>query len=82
MTSKEVLSGANALGKAISNAVGYLDKHKADITGVTKDVVSLGVSIGKETWKDASGIIMDIGKSFGLISGNAKNPRIHCMYLN
>lgn len=75
MTSKEVLSGANALGKAISNAVGYLDKHKADITGVTKDVVSLGVSIGKETWKDASGIIMDIGKSFGLISGNAKKSK-------
>lgn len=84
MTSKEVLSGANALGKAISNAVGYLDKHKADITGVTKDVVSLGVSIGKETWKDASGIIMDIGKSFGLISGNAKKSKdpLHVLKLS
>ena len=68
MTSKEVMSGANKLGKAISNTIGYLDKHKADITGVTKDVVSFGVSIGKETWKDATGIFMDIGKSFGLIS--------------
>lgn len=84
MTSKEVMSGANQLGKAISDTIGYLDKHKADITGVTKDIVSLGVSIGKETWKDASGIIMDIGKSFGLISGNAKKSKdpLHVLKLS
>ncbi|WP_409339057.1 aggregation-promoting factor C-terminal-like domain-containing protein [Lactobacillus amylovorus] len=84
MTSKEVMSGANQLGKAISNAIGYLDKHKADITGVTKDVVALGVSIGKETWKDATGILMDIGKSFGLISGNAKKSKdpLHVLKLS
>ena len=84
MTSKEVMSGANQLGKAISNTIGYLDKHKADITGVTKDVVSLGVSIGKETWKDATGIFMDIGKSFGLISGNAKKSKdpLHVLKLS
>ena len=84
MTSKEVMSGANKLGKAISNTIGYLDKHKADITGVTKDVVSLGVSIGKETWKDATGIFMDIGKSFGLISGNAKKSKdlLHVLKLS
>lgn len=84
MTSKEVMSGANQLGKAISKTIGYLDKHKADITGVTKDVVSLGVSIGKETWKDATGIFMDIGKSFGLISGNAKKSKdpLHVLKLS
>lgn len=84
MTSKEVMSGANQLGKAISNAIGYLDKHKADITGVTKDVVAFGVSIGKETWKDATGILMDIGKSFGLISGNAKKSKdpLHVLKLS
>lgn len=84
MTSKEVMSGANQLGKAVSNTIGYLDKHKADITGVTKDVVSLGVSIGKETWKDATGIFMDIGKSFGLISGNAKKSKdpLHVLKLS
>lgn len=84
MTSKEVMSGANQLGKAISNTIGYLDKHKADITGVTKDVVSLGVSIGKETWKDATGIFMDIGKSFGLIRGNAKKSKdpLHVLKLS
>lgn len=84
MTSKEVMSGANQLGKAISNTIGFLDKHKADITGVTKDVVSLGVSIGKETWKDATGIFMDIGKSFGLIRGNAKKSQdpLHVLKLS
>lgn len=84
MTSKEVMSGANQLGKAISNTIGYLDKHKADITGVTKDVVSLVVSIGKETWKDATGIFMDIGKSFGLISVNAKKSKdpLHVLKLS
>lgn len=84
MTSKEVMSGANQLGKAISNTIGYLDKHKADITGVTKDVVSLVVSIGKETWKDATGIFMDIGKSFGLIRGNAKKSKdpLHVLKLS
>ena len=84
MTSKEVMSGANQLGKAVSNTIGYLDKHKADITGVTKDVVSFGVSIGKETWKDATGIFMDIGKSFGLISGNAKKSKdpLHVLKLS
>lgn len=84
MTSKEVMSGANQLGKAISNTIGFLDKHKADITGVTKDVVSLGVSIGNETWKDATGIFMDIGKSFGLIRGNAKKSKdpLHVLKLS
>lgn len=84
MTSKEVMSGANQLGKAVSNTIGYLDKHKADITGVTKDVVSFEVSIGKETWKDATGIFMDIGKSFGLISGNAKKSKdpLHVLKLS
>lgn len=84
MTSKEVMSGANQLGKAVSNTIGYLDKHKADITGVTKDVVSFGVSIGKETWKDATGIFMNIGKSFGLISGNAKKSKdpLHVLKLS
>lgn len=84
MTSKEVMSGANKLGKAISNTIGYLDKHKADITGVTKDIVSLGVSIGKETWKDATDIFMDIGKSFGLISRNAKKSKdpLHVLKLS
>lgn len=75
MTSKEVMNGAKQLGNAISNIIGYLDKHKSDLIGVTKDVVSLGVAVGKEVWKDFAGIVGDIGKSFGLVSGNSKKSQ-------
>ena len=72
MTSKEVMSGANQLGKAVSNIVGYLDKHKKDITDVTKNVVSLGVEVGKAVWKDFAAIIQNIGKTLGIVKGNGK----------
>lgn len=75
MTSKEVMNGAKQLGNAVSNIIGYLDKHKSDLIGVTKDVVSLGVAVGKEVWKDFAGIVGDIGKSFGLVSGNSKKSQ-------
>lgn len=73
MTSKEVMSGANQLGKAISNIVGYLDKHKKDITDVTKNVVSIGVQIAKSVWKDFAAIIQNIGKALGIVKGNGKD---------
>lgn len=72
MTSKEVMSGANQLGKAVSNIVGYLDKHKKDITDVTKNVVSIGVQIAKSVWKDFAAIIQNIGKTLGIVKGNGK----------
>lgn len=72
MTSKEVMSGANQLGKAVSNIVGYLDKHKKDITDVTKNVVSIGVQITKSVWKDFAVIIQNIGKALGIVKGNGK----------
>lgn len=72
MTSKEVMSGANQLGKAVSNIVGYLDKHKKDITDVTKNVVSIGVQIAKSVWKDFAVIIQNIGKALGIVKGNGK----------
>lgn len=75
MTSKEVMNGAKQFGNAVSNIIGYLDKHKSDLIGVTKDVVSLGVAVGKEVWKDFAGIVGDIGKSFGLVSGNSKKSQ-------
>lgn len=71
MTSKEVMSGANQLGKAVSNIVGYLDKHKKDITDITKNVVSLGVEVGKAVWKDFAAIIQNIGKGNGKDSSSA-----------
>lgn len=72
MTSKEVMAGANQLGKAISNAIGYLDKHKGDIVAITKNVVSLGVEVGKAVWKDFAAIIQNIGKTLGIVKGNGK----------
>lgn len=69
LTSKEVTSGANAIGHAISNAVGYLDKHKQDISGITRDVVKIGVEIGKSVWKDFSDIVVDIGHALGIVHG-------------
>ena len=72
MTSKEVMSGANQLGKAVSNVIGYLDKHKGDIVAITKNVVSLGVEVGKAVWKDFAAIIQNIGKTLGIVKGNGK----------
>lgn len=63
MTSKAVMNGAQQLGKAISNMIGFLDKHKSDLVGITKDVVSIGVAIGKDVWKYFAGIIQNIGKA-------------------
>lgn len=74
MTSKEVMSGANQLGKAVSNIVGYLNKHKKDITDVTKNVVSIGVQIAKSVWKDFAVIIQNIGKALGIVKGNGTEP--------
>ena len=72
MSSPELLKGATAIGKALSSTIGYIDKHKKDIAGITSDVTHIGTELGKDLWKDVSGIIGDIGKSFGLIHGNAK----------
>lgn len=71
MTSKEVMAGANQLGKAISNIIGYLDKHKGDIVAITKNVVSLGVEVGKAVWKDFAAIIKNIVKGNGKESSSA-----------
>lgn len=72
MASPELLKGATAIGSALSSTIGYIDKHKKDIAGITSDVTHIGTELGKDLWKDISGIIGDIGKSFGLIHGNAK----------
>ena len=72
MTSKAVMNGAQQLGKAISNMIGFLDKHKSDLVGITKDVVSIGVAIGKDVWKYFAGIIQNIGKALEIVHGNGK----------
>lgn len=70
LTSKEVTSGANAIGHAIADTVGYLDKHRQDISGIARDVVKIGVEIGKSVWKDFSDIVMDVGHALGIIHGH------------
>lgn len=73
LTSKELMSGAKAIGQGISQAIGVIYKHRKDITDVAKDFIQLGVSVGKAVWKDFSAIFVDIAKSFHLISGNSKS---------
>lgn len=73
LKSKELMSGAKAIGQGISQAIGVIYKHRKDITDVAKDFIQLGVSVGKTVWKDFSAIFVDIAKSFHLISGNSKS---------
>lgn len=72
MSSPKLLKGATAIGNALSSTLGYIDKHKKDIAGITSDITHIAVQLGKDVWKDISGIIGDIGKSFGLIHDNTK----------
>lgn len=72
MSSPELLKGATAIGNALSSTLGYIDKHKKDIAGITSDITHIAVQLGKDVWKDISGIIGDIGKPFGLIHDNTK----------
>lgn len=72
MSSPELLKGATAIGNALSSTLGYIDKHKKDIAGITSDITHIAVQLGKDVWKDISGIIGDIDKSFGLIHDNTK----------
>lgn len=72
MSSPELLKGATAIGNALSSTLGYIDKHKKDIAGITSDITHIAVQLGKDVWKDISGIIGDIGKSFSLIHDNTK----------
>lgn len=72
MTSPELMRGAKAIGNGVSQAIGVIYKHRKDVSGILKDFISLGVSVGKAVWKDFSAIFVDIAKSFGLIHGNAK----------
>ncbi|NRO84168.1 Chromosome partition protein Smc [Lactobacillus helveticus] len=73
LKSKELMSGAKAIGQGISQAIGVIYKHRKDIADVAKDFIQLGVSVGKAVWKDFSAIFVDIAKSFHLISGNSKS---------
>lgn len=76
MSSPELQKGAKAIGNAMSATLGYLDKHKKDILTITKNVVSLGMEVGKAVWKDFAAIIQNIGKTLGIVKGNGKESSI------
>lgn len=69
LTSDELKNAATSLGNVIAKVIEFLDKHKKDLTDITKDVVHLAVEVGKSVWKDISTILVDIGKSLGKIHG-------------
>ena len=71
LTSKELTNGAKAIGNGIAAGVKYLDENKKDISATLVDLVHISVLLGKDLWHDVGAIIGDIGRSFGLIHGNA-----------
>ena len=72
LSSKELTNGAKAIGDAIQHGISFLVKHKKDISGIVKDIFSIGVEVGKDVWKTFSAIFESVAKSFGLINSNGK----------
>lgn len=64
MSSPELQKGAKTIGKGISDIIVTLDKHKADISDVFKDILDIGSTLGKDVFND-------IGQTFGLIGKNS-----------
>ncbi len=79
MTSKPVQDGAKLLGEGLQRVafygmqvLDYLGKHKSDITGVMSDTVKIAGTLAKDVWNDFVGIVLDIGKSIGIINDKGK----------
>lgn len=79
MRSRPVQDGAELLGKAIQrisfygmDILKYIGNHKSDITGIAEDTVKIAGTLAKDVWNDFAGIVLDIGKSIGLINDNGK----------
>lgn len=79
MTSRPVQDGAKLLGEGLQKiafygmqVLDYLGKHKADITGVMADTVKIAGTLAKDVWNDFVGIVLDIGKSIGIVNSNGK----------
>lgn len=72
LSSKELTNGAKAIGDAIQHGISFLVKHKKDISGIVKDIFSIGIEVGKDVWKTFSAIFESVAKSFGLINSHGK----------
>lgn len=79
MTKGAVPEGAKMLGEALRQVafygmdiLKYIGQHKNDITAVAEDTVKIAGTLAKDVWNDFAGIVLDIGKSIGLINDNGK----------
>lgn len=79
MTKGAVPEGAKMLGEALRQVafygmdiLKYIGNHKSDITGIAEDTVKIAGTLAKDVWNDFAGIVLDIGKSIGLINDNGK----------
>lgn len=79
MKSGPVQDGAKLLGQALQriafygmDILKYIGQHKSDITGVAEDVVKIAGTLAKDVWNDFVGIVLDIGKSIGIVNSNGK----------
>ena len=79
MTKGAVPEGAKMLGEALRQVafygmdiLKYIGQHKNDITGIAEDTVKIAGTLAKDVWNDFAGIVLDIGKSIGLINDNGK----------
>lgn len=79
MTKGAVPEGAKMLGEALRQVafygmdiLKYIGQHKNDITAVAEDTVKIAGTLAKDVWNDFAGIVLDIGKSIGLINNNGK----------
>ena len=75
MTDPGIQKGAEAIGKSISNAMGYLSKHRKDISEIANDLFKIGGEIAKDVWKTFSSILGAIGDAFGHSSKSAKDAK-------
>lgn len=62
----------NFFNKAIKSGFSWLTAHAKDIKTFGSSVWDIAKTLGKQVWKDASNIFINLGKSFGLISKDGK----------
>lgn len=75
MTDPGIQKGAQAIGDAIAKGMGYLSKHRKDISEITKDLFTIGSEVAKDVWKTFSSILGTIGDAFGHSAKNAKDAK-------
>lgn len=77
MKSKPVQQGAGLIGKGLRNiavyamrGLGYISRHRKDLSEIASDVIHIGGELAKDVWKDFSDIIFNIARDLGLVHKN------------